>query len=149
MIFRGLAGCSLARIIEEELIAVGIIDHQDQNSLTKFLAGRKGWRLPTIEELLSLVNPDGVPYTLPGNNPFEEIQIDYFYWTLTSGVPTSGGDQDFVWVYNFGNGGTTTSLAVAQAKCYFLVCAWRVRSQLRAYDLTAQLPLQSSITPDT
>jgi Protein of unknown function (DUF1566) len=94
-----------------------------QNSFTKIVASRKGWRLPTIEELLSIVNPDGVPTTLDGNNPFQNVKTDSSYWTLSSGVATAGGDQELVWVYNFGTPGAIKSVAVAQTECY----SWLVR----------------------
>ena len=43
------------------------------------LGNRKGWRPPTMEELQSLIGPDG----LPPNNPFMDVQNGY-YWTSTT-----------------------------------------------------------------
>jgi hypothetical protein len=90
-------------------------------AMTRVLAQRKGWRLPAIEELLSLVNPAAVNPTLPAGHPFVNVQLDYFYWSLTRGIPLPT-DQNLVWGYNFGNG-DTSSIVAFQAECY----AWLVR----------------------
>lgn len=90
-------------------------------STTRVLAQRKGWRLPTIEELLSLANPGATNPTLPAGHPFVNVQHDYFYWTLTRGIPLAS-DQNLVWGYNFGNA-DTGSIVVKLATCY----TWLVR----------------------
>jgi hypothetical protein len=90
-------------------------------STTKIVGGRKGWRLPTIEELLSLVDPEAMNPTLPAGHPFIGVKLDYYYWSLTRGLPMPS-DQNLVWGYNFGNG-DTSSIVVAQAACY----TWLVR----------------------
>ena len=48
------------------------------------IGGRKGWRLPTVEELASLLDPQqsGFPY-LPSGHPFENVQ-QAPYWTATT-----------------------------------------------------------------
>lgn len=49
------------------------------------VGGRKGWRLPTIEELASLLDPDnptGDP-DLPPGHPFSSVQSASF-WSATS-----------------------------------------------------------------
>jgi hypothetical protein len=87
-------------------------------SYTKALGGRKGWRLPTIEELLSLVDPSQMNPTLPPGHPFENVKTDYFYWSSTLGgssLPT------YAWGYKFGNGDTSNVLKTAKAY------AWLVR----------------------
>ena len=48
--------------------------------------GRKGWRLPAMEELLSLVDPTQNNPTLPAGHPFENVKTDYFYWSCTLGM---------------------------------------------------------------
>jgi hypothetical protein len=47
--------------------------------------GRTGWRLPTIQELLSLVDRSVPPPgpTLPSGHPFTNVQSS-FYWSATS-----------------------------------------------------------------
>jgi hypothetical protein len=87
-------------------------------SYSKALAARKGWRLPTIEELLSLVDPTQTNPTLPPGHPFQNVQIDYFYWSSTLGMSSP---PTFAWAYNFGNGDTSNVLKTA--KLY----SWLVR----------------------
>jgi hypothetical protein len=84
------------------------------------IGGRKGWRLPTIEELASLVDTSQAAPTLPASHPFTNVQ-SFFYWsattsaTLTStawGVFFSNGnvvfdvksDSIFVWCVRGGQG---------------------------------------------
>lgn len=54
---------------------------------TKTVGGRKGWRLPTFLELMTLVDPLGKRYetgtVLPTGHPFQGIKADS-YWTVTS-----------------------------------------------------------------
>lgn len=54
---------------------------------TKTVGGRKGWRLPTFLELMTLVDPSGEKYAagtvLPTGHPFQGIKPDS-YWTVTS-----------------------------------------------------------------
>jgi hypothetical protein len=90
-------------------------------STTRVAAARKGWRLPAIEELLSLVDPGATNPTLPAGHPFLNLQLDDFYWSLSQGIPLST-DPDLVWGYNFGNA-DTSSIVMAQATCY----TWLVR----------------------
>ena len=90
-------------------------------STTKAVANRKGWRLPALEELLSLVDPTQMNPTLPVGHPFQNIQLDYFYWTMSKGIPMAGAGF-LVWGYNFGNA-DTSSIVAQQAQCY----TWLVR----------------------
>ena len=61
----------------------------------KTVGGRKGWRLPTVEELLSLT-------PLPSGHPFLNIQPDG-YWSST----TNAGLADAAW-YVFPDAGSVT-----------------------------------------
>ena len=69
------------------------------------LGNRKGWRLPTVQELASLVDPSVAPPgpTLPGGNPFTNVQTSD-YWTATSQAdsPVIGA-----WVVRFNSGVVT------------------------------------------
>lgn len=79
---------------------------------------RKGWRLPAIEELLSLVDPTQHNPTLPTGHPFINVQLDYFYWSSSLGMSLL---PDYAWGYNFGN--ADTSNVLKSANCYI----WLVR----------------------
>jgi Protein of unknown function (DUF1566) len=88
------------------------------SSYATTVAGRKGWRLPAIEELLSLVDPTQNNPTLPVGHPFMNIQMDYFYWSSTLGMSSL---PTYAWGYNFGN--ADTSNVIKSASAY----AWLVR----------------------
>jgi hypothetical protein len=66
------------------------------------LGGRKGYRLPTIEELTTLVDTEaGTPAALPVGNPFGNVQVSAPYWSAT----TEPGNPNLAWVAVFGEGG--------------------------------------------
>jgi len=48
------------------------------------VGGRKGWRLPTVEELASLVDPDQANPALPSGHPFSSVQTTLAYWSATT-----------------------------------------------------------------
>ncbi len=71
----------------------------------KSTGGRFGWRLPTIQELLSLATPDasGEPH-LPAGHPFV-LSAAAGYWTsTTSGFPPDGGTLESAWGMDFTRG---------------------------------------------
>ena len=57
---------------------------------------RKGWRLPTVQELASLVDPTQSFPALPAGHPFSNVQSD-FYWSAT----TYGADPANAWGADF------------------------------------------------
>jgi hypothetical protein len=67
----------------------------------KEIGGRKGWRLPTVEELASLIDNSvsGAP-KLPAGHPFTNVDSDDYYWTSTAGVPDSSSNY-FAWAVSF------------------------------------------------
>jgi len=70
----------------------------------KDVGNRKGWRLPSIPELASLVDPSISPGpTLPIGHPFTNVQSDV-YWSMTTNIhnPTSA------WLVFFDSGKVTT-----------------------------------------
>lgn len=66
----------------------------------KDVGGRKGWRLPSISELASLVDPSmRTGSTLPLGHPFTNAQADV-YWSAT----TMAGNPNSAWLVFFDTG---------------------------------------------
>jgi hypothetical protein len=63
------------------------------------VGGRKGWRLPTIEELASLVDTSQSNPALPAGHPFTNVQ-SYYYWSSSTGSCGSS----YAWAVNFISG---------------------------------------------
>ncbi|MBW7897310.1 MAG: DUF1566 domain-containing protein [Candidatus Brocadiaceae bacterium] len=68
------------------------------------VGGRKGWRLPTVEELASLVDPTRSNPALPIGHPFTNVQSDY-YWSSTTLVTNTSN----AWLVSFYNGNVNTT----------------------------------------
>jgi hypothetical protein len=65
------------------------------------MAGRKGWRLPTIEELASLVDPVYSP-SLPNGHPFINVQPSNYWSSTTTSFSTTWARS-----VNFADGSVT------------------------------------------
>jgi hypothetical protein len=70
------------------------------------VGNRKGWRLPTIQELASLIDPSvALPGpTLPAGHPFSNVQSS-FYWSAT----TIANNSSDAWDVLFFNGSVLTN----------------------------------------
>jgi hypothetical protein len=100
------------------------------------VGGRLGWRLPTIEELASLVKPGGAggptlpsghPFVLPGLNPPPGDQ----YWSITT-YPFPTGDTSASWRVSFLSGVISSDWKPSDAR------AWCVRGG-KGYDYAGQV----------
>jgi hypothetical protein len=60
------------------------------------IAGRVGWRLPTIQEFASLIDPTVPSPTLPSGHPFSNVHSDV-YWSATSDA-SNANNAWFVWL---------------------------------------------------
>jgi len=60
--------------------------------------GRLGWRLPTLQELASLVDPTQQFVSIPNGNPFSNVQGSG-YWSAT----TDAGNTANAWHVDFSN----------------------------------------------
>ena len=63
------------------------------------VGGRKGWRLPTVEELASLVDTTNTNPVLPTGHPFSNVQ-SFLYWSSTTGANVT----DYAWHVGLGSG---------------------------------------------
>jgi len=64
----------------------------------KFVGGRTGWRVPSIQELASLMDPSQSNPALPAGHPFTNVQSSGGYWSATSfdaGPTTTAWDATF------------------------------------------------------
>ena len=80
--------------------------------------GRKGWRLPAPEELMSLVDPTQSNPALPAGHPFLQVFPPGEYWVAGTISPTNGGG----FVFNL----STAFIGFADQDT-FLAGAWCVR----------------------
>ena len=76
------------------------------------IGNRKGWRLPTKEEFITILDTGRSNPALPDGNPFEKVVGPYYgYWTST----TYEGDSSSAWVVAIGYGKMTDNLKVFDA----------------------------------
>ena len=89
----------------------------------KAVGGRKGWRLPALPELTSLVDPSAASPgpTLPSGHPFAGVQSAN-YWSATAHLD----NPTLIWGVGFGNG---AALGVSKA---FDQRVWCVRGGMNA-----------------
>lgn len=89
--------------------------------ISSIVGGRKGWRLPSVAELASLVDPTQFNPALPPGHPFIGVESSA-YWSAS----TSAGDPTFAWVVHFGDG----SVGANGKNASFFV--WCVRGPMNA-----------------
>ncbi len=65
----------------------------------KNVGNRKGWHLPTVEQLASLVDPTQSNPALPSGHPFSNVQPS-FYWSATTYTSFTA----FAWFVHFLDG---------------------------------------------
>ena len=70
--------------------------------MSRTVSGRKGWRLPSVNELTSLLDMTNTDPALPTGHPFSNV-LPSHYWSATTGaeIPT------LAWDTHFGNGQVT------------------------------------------
>jgi hypothetical protein len=92
--------------------------------IEKSVGGQKGWRLPSLQELTTLVDPSIAPPgpTLPPGHPFLTVQSTV-YWSATRVDEDARGS----WAVHFGLGGGATFINWAHS-----VQVWCVRDGMNA-----------------
>ncbi len=64
------------------------------------VGGRRGWRLPSLHELTSLIDPNNTNPPLPTSHPFSIELTDYWSATTVYDSP----DPNIAWIVFFGSG---------------------------------------------
>lgn len=72
--------------------------------LSRNIDGRKGWRLPSVHELASLVDTTQVGLSLMTGHPFSNVQSEY-YWSATADAE----DLTDAWAVRFLQTGPVTT----------------------------------------
>ncbi|TFG64752.1 MAG: DUF1566 domain-containing protein [Nitrospirales bacterium] len=67
--------------------------------MARTVSGRKGWRLPAVNELASLIDMTNTNPALPTGHPFSNV-LPSHYWSAT----TSANIPTLAWDAHFGNG---------------------------------------------
>ena len=119
--FKKLSEFSNAAVFDKE---TGLVWEQSPNGVDtrtwlnaqihcnqKTVGNRKGWRLPTIQELASLVEPGDPPGgpDLPHGHPFDNVQSSGYWSATTSAFNTAVAfhvdfDNGFVFTFDKSNG---------------------------------------------
>jgi hypothetical protein len=79
---------------------------------------RMGWRLPSVEELSSLLDPSRRYPSLPKDHPFINVVEISFYWSSTTYESNSG----LAWIVRFIDNRVTTGNKNVDS-----YCVWPVR----------------------
>ena len=102
-------------------LATGVWSTAQYSCNKKTVGNRKGWRLPAVQELATLIDPS-VPYpgpTLPAGHPFDPNALASYYWSATTrGGADLSGDA---WSVSLLNGD------VAPYAKFANIAAWCVR----------------------
>lgn len=87
---------------------------------TSFTGNRRGWRLATVEELASVMDPSQANPPLAAGNPFENLvaDLDVLYWTATPNPIVAGAKI----AWSFANVGFVADVLLTNA-----VRRWCVR----------------------
>ena len=96
----------------------GFVD-ANLNCLNVNTGGRQGWRLPKVEELLSLT--DGSPTGLPSGHPFQGVSGDQQFWTSTADPAVAGRVLGVDFFPNENEGAGTTALAQTDGARFWCV----------------------------
>jgi hypothetical protein len=90
------------------------------NRCNEFLTigNRRGWRLPTLQELTSLVDPSRSNPALPAGHPFNNVQLTDYYFTAT----TDSRNSDNKFVLRFSDGDSANGITGNKDGFHFVWC---------------------------
>jgi hypothetical protein len=97
-------------LVWEKSPSTGLKGHYDAymrcNTLTT--GSRLGWRIPTLQEISSLIDPTQTNPALPQGHPFSSVLYDVPYWTASTDIYfyDSNGLRTITsaWFLSFGSG---------------------------------------------
>jgi hypothetical protein len=94
--------------------------------------GKMGWRVPSLAELLSLVDPTATAPALPPGHPFTDVSgivgPNSFYWTAT----TDAADPTQVWFVGLSRGALPGAAVGRATKAVATLPFWCVRGGMNA-----------------
>jgi len=79
-----------------------------QMCMNKTVSGRRGWRLPSVHELASLLDDTQINPALPTGHPFN-INIGGYYSATTDSTIVNGGLFTSVWTVDLGVAGVRSN----------------------------------------
>lgn len=87
------------------------------------IGNRFGWRLPTVEELASLVDSSQANPALPPNHPFSNFQ-NALYWTSSTYTlnPDSTAVSQYAYVVWFNSSGGVTGIRKSTTSNIYTLC---------------------------
>ena len=113
-------------LVWEQSPAVQVTAWQDavDHCITLDVGGRRGWRLPTIQELASLLSSSGAP--LPAGHPFNLFAA--YFWSATTAI----NDPNNAWISNLSSDPFINDKLLKTAKEFvsldaILILPWCVR----------------------
>jgi hypothetical protein len=92
-----------------------------QTSCNEFvtIGNRLGWRLPTVNELASLIDVSRSDPALPAGHPFNGVQVSGYYFTATD----DGRDTDNTWIVSFaGDGDLSNGMNGSKDSSHYFWC---------------------------
>lgn len=87
------------------------------------VGGTKGWRLPSVVELASLVDPTQSNPALPTGHPFSNVQSTFYFSATTVAL-----DTNLAWIVSYFNGAVGNGMNKNSPGL-----AWCVRGPMNAY----------------
>jgi hypothetical protein len=83
------------------------------------IGNRLGWRMPTLQELVSLIDLSRSDPALPAGHPFNDVQVSGYYFTATEDSRDTGN----TWIVSFaGDGDISNGVNGSKTSSHFFWC---------------------------